>query len=260
MDKLDNKNKAKTIAIDIFSGAFAACCVAPGIAMIDQAVTEKAADKSIRLFPSALQNLKSLFKTPRAFLTKPTFLFVCLVYGGTYVTANTISSLCEFAGKDPFWMKLGGTTAVNMTLGILKDKYFAQVFSGKPVTKFPLSSWSLFVVRDTLTIAAAFNLPSLVSSELQRRAIIPSKSLADKITLIGVPMVAQLFLTPIHLLALDFYNNKLAPLKSRATIIGSIYAETTSIRMGRVLCAYGIAGVANIGFRKYLREEFLEIA
>ena len=179
------------------------------------------------------------------------------MYGGTYVTANSIWSLCEFASQDPFYYKLGGTTAVNMTLGILKDKYFAEKFSGKPVTKFPLSSWGLFLFRDTMTIAAGFTLPPLVSLELQKRNLFGSPSVADKVAQVATPMTAQFILTPLHLLALDCYNNKTATAAERASTIKSIYVETTTIRMGRVLCAYGIAGVTNTTLRKQLRETYL---
>ena len=79
--------------------------VAPGIAIVDQAVTEKTADKSVNLFKSAGANLKSLFTHPVKFVTKPTFLFVCFVYGMTYVAANCITSLCAFNKKDPFLCK-----------------------------------------------------------------------------------------------------------------------------------------------------------
>jgi hypothetical protein len=209
-----------------------------------------------------MQNFVSMFTKPKVFFGKPTFLFVCIVYGGTYITANSIISLCEFNGKDPFWYKLLGTAAVNMTLGILKDKYFAQVFSGKPVSKFPLSSWSLFVLRDTLTIGAGFNLPSMASDFLYKKQLFPSlsKQQTDKVAQIAIPMSCQLILTPIHLLALDFYNNKQASFGTRFRTIFGVYPETTSIRMGRVLCAYGIAGIANTGLRQKLRDIYIPLS
>jgi Na+(H+)/acetate symporter ActP len=99
------KTRAKTLAIDAISGICAAVAVAPGIAIVDQAVTEKTADKSVNLFRSAGANLKSLFVSPIKFVTQPTFLVVCFVYGMTYVTANCITSLCAFNNKDPFLCK-----------------------------------------------------------------------------------------------------------------------------------------------------------
>ena len=144
-----------------------------------------------------------------------------------------------------------------MTLGILKDKYFAQVFSGQPPKKFPLSSWGLFVLRDSLTIAAGFNLPSIIAQVLHQNQIIKDQAVAGKVAQIGVPVTAQLFLTPIHLLALDFYNNAVLSLGQRFKGVFSIYPEATTIRFCRVLCAYGIAGVANTGLRVELRNKFV---
>jgi len=139
----------------------------------------------------------------------------------------------------------------------MKDKYFAQVFSGKPVSKFPLPSWSLFIFRDVFTIGAGFTLPPLASRYMQDNKLVTNVSVADKICQFAVPMSAQVFLTPVHLLALDFYNNKVSTPSNRVKTISPILPETTSIRMGRVLFAYGIAGVANIGLKNYLRTTYL---
>jgi len=154
--------------------------------------------------------------------------------------------------------KLGGTTAVNMTLGVLKDRYFAQKFSGGPVKKFPGISWALFIFRDTLTIGAGFSVPPLVSTLLYKKQIIKKKSTADKVSQLLTPISAQLVLTPIHILALDFYNTKVSTWAARGKVIASIYVEATTIRFGRVLCAYGIAGICNVNLRNELRSRFLK--
>jgi len=250
-------NLSTALTIDIISAVSAACCVAPGIKIVDQVVTEKTADNSRSIFKSALENVLSLVKKPKVFLTKPTFLFVCLVYSGTYITANSVLSICEYMKQDPTYMKLACTTGVNMTLGILKDRYFAQVFSGRPPEKFPLASWLLFIGRDLATIAAGFTLPAYVSQKLQETQMISNKNVADIVSQIGVPITAQFILTPIHLLALDFYMQKISLMSGRIGRVMHNVPEATTIRMGRVLFAYGIAGVCNIGLRKKLREMYL---
>lgn len=220
-------------------------------------VTQKTADPTLSVFQAALKNAKQLFKTPKTFLAQETFLFVCAVYTGTYITANTVLTLCEFAKKDPTYYKLTSTTGVNMTLGILKDRYFAKKFSGKPPAPFPLPSWALFVGRDAMTMAAGFTLPSIVSQSLQENNVISSKKVADTVAQIGVPITAQMFLTPIHLLALDLYMEKESTASARFKRILGMAPETVAIRMGRVLFAYGIAGVFNVGLRTKLREMFV---
>lgn len=219
-------------------------------------VTEKTANNSISIFSAAMKNVKSIGLAPKKFFAHPTFLFVCLVYSGTYITANTVLTYHEYAQKDPLVAKLGSTTLVNMTLGILKDRYFAQVFSGRPPEKFPLTSWGLFVIRDLMTIAAGFTVPAYVSQSLQDRAIITNEKMANAVAQVGVPITAQLLLTPIHILSLDFYMNKVSEMKGRWQRVVHNAPDTTAIRMGRVLFAYGIGGVFNTNLRNVLRETF----
>lgn len=252
-----NANSTIVYSIDIVSAIGSALAVAPFIAIIDQAVTEKAYDGNKKLFPSALSNFKSLFTNPVRFLTKPTFAFVCIVYGSTYIAANTITSYCELNRIDSFWYKLLGTTVVNMGFGITKDRYFAKVFNKSSPPVFPLISWALFFGRDLLTIGAAFSFPSYASTFLQNTNIIPAKKEADNFSQIIVPVTAQLVLTPIHLLSLDIYNRANMSLFNRFSYIKGIFPEVVSIRMGRVLCAYSIAGVNNKNMRESLRAAYL---
>ena len=143
-----------------------------------------------------------------------------------------------------------------MGLGVLKDKYFAQVFSGKPATRFPPLSLGLFVVRDLATVGAGFILPGLAAKQVYESLNIPVATAANYCQFL-VPMSCQLVLTPIHLLALNFYNTKTSTMMDRMGDIKSIYVESTTIRFGRVLFAYGIAGVANLGLRLKWREKYL---
>lgn len=166
-------------------------------------------------------------------------------------------TLCEFAKKDPTLIKLGSTTVANMTLGILKDRYFAQVFSGRPPEKFPLASWLLFVGRDLATISAGFTLPSIVSQKLQDAEVIKNKGVADVFSQVSVPITAQLILTPVHLLALDFYMQKVSNMTGRWKRVFHNAPEATAIRMGRVLFAYGIGGVCNTKLRATFRDMFV---
>lgn len=221
------------------------------------AVTEKAVEPSRNLYGAAFRNFKSLFTHPVKFVTTPTFLFVCVVYGGTYMTANCLQSYCEFEKKDPQVYKLGGTTAVNMTLGVLKDRFFAQRFGAGGVRPFPLASWGLFIFRDTLTIGSGFTFPKPISKLLQQHEICERVSTADKAAQIFVPLFAQFFLTPIHLLSLDIYNNAKSSPSERLTTMRGILFDSWSIRILRTICAYSIAGIMNNGLRSELQSRFL---
>ena len=223
-------------------------------------MTEKAASPKVNMFKSAFKNFKSIFFTPRVFFTKPIFFIVCGVYGSTYVVANCIESFSKFQGRDPKYYKLAGTTVVNMGLGVLKDRWIAQNFNGKPPSSFPLISWTLFLLRDSMTIGAGFTLPPYFTDYLVDNNYFESRSLAAKVSQLVVPISAQFFLTPVHILALDLYNSKISTIAKRTKVITDIYVEATAIRWGRVLAAYGIAGIVNTGLRSILRDAFLPVS
>ena len=72
-----------------------------------------------------------------------------------------------------------------------------------------------------------------------------------------VPMAIQIVVTPTHLLALDLYNRLNKTISNRINRLNVIYIEAASLRMVRVLCAYGIAGVANTNMKQYLRDVYI---
>lgn len=183
----------------------------------------------------------------------PTFWAVFIVYAGTYSAANSISTYCENKKTDNTTYKLAGTTVTNMILGISKDKYFAREFSKVKSPSMPITSLGLFFVRDLLTIGAGFTFPSIMRDFLLERGIISNKVVADTISQILVPVLAQSILTPLHLLALDIYNRRGVDAISRAEKLGHLYFEAASLRMVRVMGAYGIAGISNTSLRKKFR-------
>ena len=102
----------------------------------------------------------------------------------------------------------------------------------------------LFFCRDVLTIAGGFTLPPLLSAALQKKANLEAKY-ADKITQLTTPMAMQLVCTPLHLAALNMYNEQGVTLAQRASSIWKTLPQTTFTRMFRQLAAYGIGGVGN---------------
>jgi hypothetical protein len=184
-----------------------------------------------------------------------TSLVILVVCNG--VTALLVLRLRCFYGVDT----LMGTSVVNIGAGVVKDTYYAKTFSGKPVAKFPPASWALFVLRDILTIGAGFTVPKLVSEMIVTSGAVETKTTADKVAQIVTPMLAQIFLTPIHLLALDLYNSVgtvVLTWAARGRRIVPLFVETTLIRMVRMCVAYGIGGIANRGVRFELRNKVLD--
>jgi len=252
-DRSSTERKLKLYGIDVFTAFCSALAVAPFIKIIDMVVTKKAKNSELNLYKAAFHEIKSFATSPIQFIKQPTFIAVWCVYGGTYVAANCILTYCELNGLDSFYYKLFGSTAANMTLGITKDRYFAKVFGGNAPPKFPLSSWTIFMFRDLMTIGAGFTFPAIVSDAIIKRGWMTDKSRSDKVTQLLVPVIAQMGLTPVHLLSLDLYYRAKETVRSRFGYIKGIYVETVSMRMARVLCAYGIAGVTNTFLRTELR-------
>lgn len=256
--------KAKAYLIDITSAFAAAICLTPFVSIVDRAVVEKSADKSKNVFKLAFNNILRIKNVPKQFFTEPIFFAVFGVYFSTYVAANCIQSWCSFAFKDSKIYKLLGTTLVNMPLGVLKDRYIARTYNGQQPSRFPGASWSLFLVRDLCTIGSGFTAPPLLTNYINNyinKNNINNKNTDNKwvtnVSQMLVPIVFQLVLTPIHLLALDFYNNKISSFNSRVKSVAAGYVESTVIRWGRVIAAYGVAGIINTDFRNMLRCELL---
>jgi hypothetical protein len=96
-------------------------------------------------------------------------------------------------------------------------------------------------------VRAGFVFPGKVSRYLNDQGIIEDKDTANMVSQLAVPVVAQLGLTPMHLLALDFYNNPKFSLAERAALIRRIYLESLITRMVRWAEGGGGGGGASGG-------------
>lgn len=190
---------------------------------------------------------KSFVREPLKFIRRREFQLIYGLYFSTYVTANAIDSTCESLGRDSQWPKFIGTTAVNLTLCIAKDRAFARMFGVGPAKGLPTLSYLLFAVRDSLTIAASFNLPSIFESRLRRLGWEEQTSVMTAQLL--SPCAVQFISTPLHLMGLDLYNHPSNSLKERATFIRRDYAKSTIARIARIGPAFGFGGIGN----RYLR-------
>lgn len=236
----------RRVSLDCAAGVLAAFTVAPIILAVDKAVVEKSSGKST-ISKSVLNSVKFLVSSPIKFVRGKEFLWIFAVYGSTYMCANTIDSLCKITSTNDVVPKLIGVTAVNMTASILKDRAFAYYFGKSGVGKVSKASMLVWFVRDVLTIAGAFILPSRVAKILEERGT--KSGIAEKTSQFICPVGFQLILTPVHLLGYDIYNYPAKKLSERGAGILKMYPSTTAIRMVRMGGAYGIGGVNNKSFR-----------
>lgn len=222
------------------------------MATVDKAVVENAAGKS-SLSSSVARTAKEIALNPLVYLSSFEFRWVLMVYGSTYMANNAVESICKMNHANDTLPKLVGVTLVNMIASISKDKAFALRFgasSKEPMRPISILVW---VVRDVLTISGAFVFPSRVAKVLETQGI--DGHLARNLSQLLCPIAFQTFLTPIHLLGLDYYNNPGDLFSLRIARIARLYPFTTFIRMIRMGSAYGIGGVSNSNLRQFFHSK-----
>jgi len=249
-----NYKIARRVALDWGAGIMAAFTASPIIMAVDKAVVEGTSG-SKGVFQSFFGTLKDSIKNPIALIKSREFLWIFGVYATTYMAANSIDSVCKIMQMSDVIPKLIGVTAVNMTMSILKDRAFALAFGRAVSHKVPMISYGLWLFRDVLTMGAAFVIPSRASKYLQDNHGM-EKGAADKVSLVSFPILFQVFLAPVHMLGIDFFNFKERAFKERIDFLKPKYISTVGIRMLRMGAAYGIGGVNNRSFRDKLVSHF----
>lgn len=225
----------------------AAALVAPFISVIDVSIFINGSGKQ-KLGAAIIDGFKTVITRPVHFIRQPSFYIVWGVYSGTYIVANSIQVVCDHESIPWFYPKFLGTSLANVGLSVLKDMYLTKRF-GTGSGKLPLRSFGLYTVRDSMTIFASFNLPSIVSGELVSMGV--SRNYAETGSQLIAPCAIQALSSPLHLLGMDLYNNHDATARKRAQFIRREYTGTTLARIGRIFPAFGIGGVTN----KWLRDK-----
>ncbi|KAL4975811.1 hypothetical protein BDW66DRAFT_151542 [Aspergillus desertorum] len=161
------------------------------------------------------------------------------------------------------------TFLVNVPLGVWKDICFAQ-FSKGPNQASPISTaagtvpvrkktgstaaTATLLVRDAVTIHGSFTLAQ------QCADMIPDSLAAQPyaktvFTQLIVPVLSQLVATPLHLLGLDLYNRQYrVPWADRRRVVWRNLGAATAIRCARIVPAFGIGCLVNMGLRGFLHE------
>ncbi|KAH8552518.1 hypothetical protein BGW37DRAFT_288592 [Umbelopsis sp. PMI_123] len=243
----------KLFSVDMAAAASSSFAVSPFIAIVDRSIIENTNGKT-PLVQGLKQGFATFFSQPHKFITTRQFRLVYAIYFGTYLTANVIDTSCEYLDRDQRQTsaaKFVGTTAINMSVCIYKDRAFTRMFGTVATKPLPALSYLLFATRDSLTIAASFNAPPIVSKWMQTEGILNNKKISDTISQLTCPAMMQVFSTPLHLLGLDMYNNAKATPGQRFSLIRRVYVKTTLARVGRIAPAFGIGGVGNNYVRSY---------
>lgn len=225
------------------------------------------------LSESIRSSFRTLFLSPRSILfAKPSFLIFCL-YGGTYLTANTIDTMASTVRSLPArhttagGMKFAASSFTNVSVCIYKDQVFVKMFGPPGVVPrpVPIASYALFAIRDCMTIFSSFNIPPLIAPYVDSKMPDELRKRISGLSTVQfvAPAAVQLLSTPLHLLGLDLYNRPrggpgstgLVSWADRWQLIKSNWAVSVVARICRIVPAYGVGGVVNTKVRKNLMEQ-----
>ncbi|OIW32554.1 hypothetical protein CONLIGDRAFT_571932 [Coniochaeta ligniaria NRRL 30616] len=268
--KWNTKNLCLRLGTDAVSASCAAGLVAPLIAIIDKSIMENASGRA-SLGASLKSSFRQLLLRPHSILFSKSFALIFMVYGGTYLTANTLdTTISTVQNRSPTHVTAGtgkffASSAANIGLCIYKDNVFVRLFGppGALPRSVPLTSLALFAARDCMTIFASFNVPPLLGPALTRRLGDEVQRYASGQTMaqFAAPAAVQLLSTPVHLLGLDLYNrpagtgaSKGPTWSERWDIVRKNWSISVMARICRIVPAFGVGGVVNVKVRRNLME------
>ena len=224
-----------------------------------------------RPFLHCLQSIVfPLKRLPHALFTSVPGRLVFSVYLGTYATANSLDTIVNFVKSAPpekintGTTKFAGVALVSTALTVYKDgrmaRYFGAATTAKAAT--PAIAYSLFTMRDAITIFASFNLPTMLAPRLEELppkvkekfgTLLQSEAGRFKTAQFMLPAAIQLVTTPIHLLGLDTYNRQgRLGIASRFTRVARDVGVAIPARVVRIVPAFGMGGVVNANMRRKL--------
>lgn len=243
----------------------------------------------------AQQTMAGILRNPVAYVKSPAFLFMWGAYAATYTTANVLqtiaahrpsqssSSSSTSQGTHRPWALLAGTTAVNSAASVVKDQAYAKIYANASqqaanhMQAVPRISYALWLLRDALVMGSSFVVPPLVAKYYQQhyahhdddrrdhknsRVFRPSPATIQHISQVASPMMAQVIATPLHYLALDHFNRPsnhatFSALSVWQRLSSMPFTELLTIRLARILPAYGMGGIGNARLRQEWKQWLL---
>ncbi|KAK5624557.1 hypothetical protein RRF57_000274 [Xylaria bambusicola] len=266
-DQWNTRNLGLRLGADALSAACAASMIAPLISIIDRSIMENTSGRST-LMESIKTSLRTLVTRPHTMLFSRPVALICMLYGGTYLTANTLDTASSTMRGKPITFVSSGTdkfaasSAANIGLCIYKDQVYVKLFGpAGPPRPVPLPTYGLFALRDCLTIFASFNVPPLLGPFVSERlsAEMRRKVSGETMAQFAAPAAVQFFSTPIHLLGLDVYNRPTGvggiSWADRWALIRKNWLISCAARVGRIVPAFGLGGTVNMKVRRNLMEK-----
>jgi len=235
--------------------AFAASfLVSPIVSIIDKCMVKDIS--SSEKFISAMKvATKEIFTQPKAFFTGLSFRLTVIVYFGTYAVANLSEMVLDIkeieAYEERKGYKVAASAVANIGLLAWRDSVFAREFGGgKPKAGTPLRTIGLFAARDASTMYATFYAAPKASDYLIAEYGLEKYSTEFGMAL-AIPVFTQIVTAPLHIHAMDFYNNPGTSTEARFNAIRQEFSTVAFARGFRILPAFGIGSFSNNRFREY---------
>lgn len=203
-------------------------------------------------------SFKTLLLTPHRYMTSKPFALILMVYGGTYLTANTLDTFQSTTRGRPASSvshgpsKFVATSGANLGLTMIKDSQFTKMFGAAPSAgrAVPPLSYALFALRDCMTVFASFNLPPMIAPRLPMGEAAERWMSRASVAQFLAPAAIQLVSTPCHLYGLDLYNrNGGTTVADRLRKVRVDWLPSSLARMCRIVPAFGFGGVVNNSLR-----------
>jgi hypothetical protein len=230
------------IGLGCTAAALVSVPLSMGVTIFDRSVIRKVNGSAPNLFAAVTEGFKTAGRAPISTFLKTDNRVVFGVYACTYMSKNSMEATSNYYSWNPFWPVLMGTTVVNTTLGILKDKYLAKAF-GSGEVNFPKSSLAFFTARDLVIVGASFNGPTYVAPVIQEKTGMTQDN-SEMLAQLVCPGAAQIFATPLHILGLDMYNRPNLTFNERISGLLRRTLDPLAVRMCRQIYVFGVGSIA----------------
>jgi hypothetical protein len=223
---------------EIFAGVTTSFIISPLMTIIDISIIKSQLHKE-KIGKSITENI-TFYSNNKTKFIRPVSV-MNFVYSSTYCTANLTELYCKKNNIDYKIPTLIATSFINIITISYKDMVYSKLLKNK-LLKFPLQSNILLATRDIMTINAAFIWKKDLINYFDKY-MMHNKS--EFIASIILPITIQFFSTPIHILAIDKYENPKSTIIERIKNINACYRSILFGRIIRTIPAFGIGGFIN---------------
>lgn len=225
---------------EIGSALLCSSLISPIMTIIDTSIIRSQFEK-INIHKSFEETIKN-YTTGKIRCYKP-LRIMNSVYFSTYASANLTELYCKNNNIDSRIPIFLTTSLVNIIGITYKDRAYVKMFENK-ICKFPYRSYLLFGIRDSITIGSTFVIKKDLVKKLHNDYGI-SYNIADFVSSFTIPIIAQIFSTPLHILSLDYYQRPNEKISNRLEHIYKLYPSVCTGRMLRIIPAFCFGSYLN---------------